>query len=246
MLYETRQGFENLPQKWPELIPTADVHVWLGILMGGFIAFYAYIGFEDMVNIAEEVQEPSKNMPTGIIIALCVTTVLYFFVALAAMLSMDTQELVKSDAPLATLLSSQGVASTYSIALIGLVAIVNGAFVQMLMASRVIYGMSMQGMGPTCFAKVNSKTNTPVFATVLVTLLTIVLVLSFGLVTLAKITSFIILFVFLVVNLSLLRIKKYNKGSANTVSYPKLIPLIGALLCTLLMTVQIFYLVKGI
>ncbi len=239
VLYETRQGLQNFPQEWANLMPTANMHAWLGIFMGGYIAFYAFIGFEDIVNIAEEVKEPSRNLPIAIITALCVTTVIYILVAVAAVLSMEPQLLAKSNAPLAALLSNQGIASTYGISLISIIAIVNGAFAQVIMSSRVIYGMSAQGMGPKIFAKVNSKTKTPILATLFVAMITILLAVSFQLVTLAKVTSFIILFVFLIVNLSLLRIKKQHGVAENCVCYPKWIPVIGALLCILLMMVQI-------
>ena len=77
VLFVARDGLAVLPQRWGELIPPPTADVWTGIALGGFLAFYAFIGFEDMVNVAEEVKNPRRNLPLAIILALCVSTLLY-------------------------------------------------------------------------------------------------------------------------------------------------------------------------
>ena len=91
----------ELPARLPELIPPPDGIVWQGILLGAFLAFYAFIGFEDMVNVAEEVKEPTRNLPLAILIAIGVSTLLYLLVALVAVLALPPAELAQSRAPLA-------------------------------------------------------------------------------------------------------------------------------------------------
>ena len=74
ILYVGRDAFVLAPTKLPEMIPPLDASIWAGIFMGSFIAFYAYLGFEDIVNVAEEAINPRINIPLAIIISLVVTT----------------------------------------------------------------------------------------------------------------------------------------------------------------------------
>ncbi|MDH5614046.1 MAG: amino acid permease, partial [Gammaproteobacteria bacterium] len=78
VLWVALPSFSTLPDRLPELVPSFEYSVWQGILLGGFLAFYAFIGFEDMVNVAEEVKQPSKTLPIAIVIALVITAILYF------------------------------------------------------------------------------------------------------------------------------------------------------------------------
>ena len=79
---------------------------WLGVLLGSFVAFYAFIGFEDMVNTVEEVKNPRRNMPLAIILAVLISTLLYFLVAWSALRVLPAQALANSDAPLAVIMES--------------------------------------------------------------------------------------------------------------------------------------------
>jgi amino acid transporter len=96
------------------------------------LAFYAFIGFEDMVNVAEEVKNPRRNLPLAIILALCVSTVLYMLVALTAVLALPIETLSQSTAPLATVIEYHNQGSPVSIGLISLVAVINGALIQII------------------------------------------------------------------------------------------------------------------
>src|SRR3989304_4597913 len=130
---------------------------------------------------------------------------------------------------------------TIIISLIRLVCVGNGALVQIIMASRVVYGMSRQDMAPSMFNEVNNRTQTPIRATMLITLLILVLALWLPLVTLAKATSFIILVVFALVNLSLCYLKLGREPHPDgTVNYPLWIPILGFLLCLGLLILQVF------
>lgn len=177
------------------------------IILGAFLAFYAFIGFEDMVNLAEELKNPSTNMPRAIFMAISISTVLYIAIAVIAVRHTELDALAESSSPLAAMIGDTGLAVSI-LGLIGIVAITNGALTQIIMASRVLYGMAKRQILPGIFARVNIKTGTPIFSTVLITLVILAFALWLPLVVLAKITSAIMLVIFALVNISLIRIKK--------------------------------------
>ncbi|MGI9258879.1 MAG: APC family permease [Gammaproteobacteria bacterium] len=233
----------NLQNDWRTLLPRAETASWLGILSGGFIAFYAFIGFEDMVNVAEEVKEPRTTLPRAIITALVVSTTLYFIVATVAVVSLPINELAGSAAPLARIVEAQGV-SPHTIGFISLFAVINGALVQLIMASRVLYGLASQDLAWSFFKRVHPRTRTPVNATLVATILVLVLALSFSLERLARVTSFVALGIFTAVNIALLRLKRRDEERP-PFSVPIAVPVCGALLCGGMMLYQIVELLSG-
>ena len=202
---------------------------WTGIVGGAFIAFYAYVGFEDMVNVAEEVKEPSRVLPRSILLALAITTLFYLVVSLVAVAVLTPEELTGSSAPLALLYEKATGNPPVVITLIGLFAVINGALIQVIMASRVLYGMGNRGWAPRVFSTVNRRTQTPLLATVLVTVLILLLALWFPLVTLAGVTSLLTLLLFLLINVALIWIKRNRPPVPGIVSYPVVIPWLGVL-----------------
>lgn len=214
----------ELPDRLPELLPPLDAGVWSAILLAGFLAFFAYIGFEDMVNVAEEVKRPERNLPAGIISALVVSTVLYTLVSLVSILSVPPAELAASDSPLALVYERGTGRQPTLVTSIGLVAIVNGALIQIIMASRVLYGMSRQGWLPAVLARVNPVTRTPIVSTILVTAFVMLLALAIPLIALASVTSLLLLIVFSLLNLSLLIIKRTGPPGAGIMTVPHWVP----------------------
>ncbi|MDH5395737.1 MAG: amino acid permease [Gammaproteobacteria bacterium] len=215
ILYVGKEAFIILPEKLPVMLPPTDSVVWLGIFMGSFVAFYAYLGFEDIVNVAEEAINPVKNIPMAIVISLIVTTVFYILISLVAVILIAPHELSASDAPLAMLFEKVTGQSPVIITIISLISVVNGALVQVIMASRVLYGMSNQQWLPEKIGKINPVTHTPVNATLLITVLILIFALILPLLSLAKITSFITLLIFMLINVALIKIKltkKYYTG----------------------------------
>lgn len=240
VLVLARDGLTELPHRWPELIPPLKGGAWLDIMLATFLAFYAFIGFEDMVNVAEEVKDPQRNLPLAIVIALIATTVIYVLIALVAVLAMTPEALARSDAPLASLIEHSGHQSVVTgIGLIGLVAVINGALIQIIMASRVVYGMAREGIAPMAFAAVNARTQTPIRATLAVALVILLLALWLPLVTLAEATSFITLIVFALVNLALWRLKVRAPHPPGIVRYPLWVPITGFALCIGLLLLRI-------
>lgn len=208
---------------------SGEFSAWSGILGGAFIAFYAYVGFEDMVNVAEEVTHPRKTLPRAIILALAVTTLFYLAVSATAVLVLTPAELTGSTAPLALVYQKATGNPPIIISLIGLVAVINGALVQIIMASRVLYGMGNRGWAPRFIAVVNARTRTPVRATALVAVVILLLALWFPLVTLAQATSFLTLVLFLLINAALIVIKRLQPHPDGSVGYPAAIPWLGIL-----------------
>jgi amino acid transporter len=219
----------TLPERLPELIPSMDPVIWQGILFGAFLAFYAFIGFEDMVNVVEEVKNPKRNMPLAILIALLTTTLLYALVSLAAVLTVAPEQLSASDAPLATVYQQATGQTPFVLSIISIFAVVNGALIQIIMGSRILYGMSRQGWLPALLGSVWQRTHTPMAATVVTAGVILALALWLPLVTLAKSTSFLVLLVFSLVNLSLLRIKRRNPRPEGILVLPAWIPAGGVL-----------------
>jgi amino acid transporter len=181
---------------------------WAGVFSAAFLAFYAYIGFEDMVNVAEEVKQPEKNMPRAVILALIISMVLYAGVSVVAILTLSPEQLSQSDAPLALVYEQATGKSPVVISLIGIFAVVNGALIQIVMASRLLYGMANNGWLPDFFKQINPHTRTPINSTLVVVAIILSFALVFHLVTLAQLTSYLILMVFTLVNLSLIKIKQ--------------------------------------
>jgi amino acid transporter len=202
-----------------------------GLIAGAFLAFYAFIGFEDMVNVAEEAKNPERTMPLAILITLVTSTVLYLLVVIVATTIVSPAELAASKAPLALVFERSGSNSGQLLSLIGMVATINGVIVQIIMGSRIIYGLSAQGWLHKRFSRVHKLNKTPVTATIAVVIVMIVATLLLPLVSLAQITSLLVLSIFTLVNISLIVIKRRNTKHNGYITVPQLVPIIGALLC---------------
>ena len=222
----------------PDFTPLQTGGAWYGIFLGGFLAFYAFIGFEDMVNVAEEVQQPERNLPRAILLSLAVATLLYFLVALAVVTVVPGDRLAASDAPLAWFYQYLTGREPVLITLISMFAVVNGALIQVIMSSRVCYGMAGRHWLPAVFGRVNATTRTPLFATLVVSVLVLVMALWLPIGTLAKSTSYFLLLVFALVNLSLWRLKRTAPHPPGLIRVPLWVPVAGCLASTVFVAVQ--------
>ena len=230
----------EIPERLPELVPGLAGEQWLGIATASFFAFYAFIGFEDMVNQSEEVKDARRNVPRGILLALAITTLIYVLIGLVAVIAVSPKDLAESQTPLALLVSAQGPFARVLMVLVSMLAGVNGALVQIVMASRVAYGMSNQGMGPDVLGTVHPELRTPMKATVLMGAIILFLALWFPLESLAKCTSGIMLANFVLVNAALVRLKwKGDKVPREVVQYPMIVPVLGCVLCISFLIVQL-------
>lgn len=239
-------SLRDLPARFDEIALPSEAGVWTGIFAGGFLAFYAFVGFEDMVNMAEEVTGVRRTLPIALLVCVVVTTLLYIVVSTIAVLEIDPGELAASKTPLAVLVRGHGWWSTTGIGIVSVLTGLNGALVQIVMASRVIYGMAKRGQAPRPFARVHPRRQTPLLATGIVTACVMGLALFLPLATLAKGTSAVILVIFSIVNLALWRIRgRENTPAQGIVRFPRWLPLIGFLTCVGVLGYQLWQLVQG-
>ncbi|WP_200762973.1 APC family permease [Nitrosophilus alvini] len=230
--------FENID--FGRFVPKADISIMYSIFLGGFIAFFAFIGFEDMVNVAEEVKNPVKTLPKAIVITITIATLLYFAIAFVSLIVMSPEELAASKAPLADVFMKAVGGDVRILHIIGILAVINGALVQIIMVSRVLYGMSSQGWLPEWLGRVHPYTKTPVYATAIVAAVVFFLAVWVKIVTLAQLTSFGILIVFTLINAALLNIKIKRKSRCEGINVPFFVPIMGIITNVALISLQIY------
>jgi basic amino acid/polyamine antiporter, APA family len=219
----------KLPDALPQMLPTMQWTSVSGIMTGAVLAFFAFIGFEDMVNVAEETKDPTRTLPLAIVITLIVTTLIYMIVSVIAVLAVPLDELISHEAPLALIYERNTGRPATILSMIGIIAVLNGALIQIIMASRVLYGLGVQSLLPGVLATVNERTQTPLVATTVVVGIILILALGFGLASLAATTSLITLTIFAVVNGALIRIRLRDGRPATGTSYPLAVPILGLL-----------------
>ncbi len=213
-------------------------NIALAVLGGSAVAFYALIGFEDAVNMAEETQEPSRVFPRALFGGLALAGVIYMLVGFVASMIVDAQTLSTSSGPLLEVVKAGPVAiPPRFFSVIALIAITNTALINMIMASRVIYGMARQGIIPSVFAKTHSARRTPWVAIIFTTLIALVLVATGDLGALADTTVLLLLTVFTLVNGAVLVLRR-DRVQHQHFSVPTIIPLLGAVSCLVLITQQ--------
>ena len=220
-------GSPSLPTPAPT---TMDFPGSFGVLTGSVLAFYAFIGFEDMVNMAEEVRHPRRSMPVAIITALISAATLYVLVSWTAVKVTPLAELASSTAPMALVFSNISDLPPSFVRLVAMIAVINGALVQIVMASRVLYGLADQGRLPRWLGVIDRRTKTPLRATASVGLLIILAASLLPLADLAKTTSLLLLSVFMIVNISLIRIKARKTQDKDIFSAPTITPYLGLVL----------------
>ncbi|MDF2233997.1 APC family permease [Albimonas sp. CAU 1670] len=184
-----------------------------GALAGAsLLAFFAFIGFEDMVNMAEETHDPGRTMVRAILTALGITAVLYSLVAMAALHAVPSALLATMYDPLAGVVRAGAPALVPAIALIGGAAALNGVLAQMVMGSRILYGTGRRYPAVGFLARVLPGRGTPAIATLIMAALVIAVAVTVPLGSLAAGSAGILLAVFVAVNLALLVLRR--KGPA--------------------------------
>jgi len=240
IIYYGAYNLAHPPTSYTQLIPNLSFENGHMILLGSFLAFYAFIGFEDMVNVAEEVKEPKKTFPIAILLALGLSTLLYILIILVALQTLSLEELQNSTAPFADMYKRLTGEEPVVISIIGIFAIINGALIQLIMASRMIYGMARNGWLPSLFSKVSIYTKTPIIASIGVGIIAIFFALALDIVALASYTSMLILIVFSLVNISLIRIKLTRQAPEGIMHVPMWVPYCAVALNMLLIVMKLF------
>jgi APA family basic amino acid/polyamine antiporter len=198
----------DLVSRLPEMVPPLTNPVALvGLIGAAHLAVFAFIGFEALVNVAEELHAPQRTLPRAIFLTLALTTVLYVLVVWVALVAVPPAELAAAKAPLALVFERLTGASPRTMSLIAVIATLNGIIVQIILAARVLYGLARQGSLPAPLGQVSPLTRTPLPATGLTVTLVLLLALLLPLEQLAEHASRFTLILFALVNLALIRIK---------------------------------------
>lgn len=221
--------------------PPLDASVFSGITFAGLLAFFAFVGFEDLANVVEEAKRPQRNIPWAMTLTLLITTVLYVLIAAISVSAVPPKILAASTAPLSLVFGAVAGISPNTFSVIAIVSTLNTILAQMTMTARVVYGMAQQGDLPGMAGRVHSRTGTPLIATGLVMLAVAALALTIPLEPLAESTSLATLMLFACVNVSVLRIRLRHPGTgAAPVRVPLWMPSLGLITCVLMMAAALF------
>lgn len=212
------------------------------ILQGAVLTFFSFIGFEDILNVSEEVKEPRKSIPFGLVGAMIAATVIYMAVAITAVSVIPWSELSTSSAPLMEVAKRAapwfgGIDRVYLF--ITIFSIGNTALLNYLMGSRLLYGMSRQGLMPKWMGRVHPVRRTPHVAVGVLFLIVTGLIVIGGVKQLAEATALLLLSVFVVVNLALLVLKFRKNEARGGFEVPWIVPVLGAIVCSILIISRI-------
>ena len=236
-----------------ELLSTAFFAPLLG---AAALIFFAYLGFEDIANIAEETKNPEKTVPRALIISLIVTTIIYVLVAIIAVSVVPYGDLAASshassitEGPLSLVASTAlntplgGLVFTF----IALFATANTVLILLIVSSRMMYGMSRETCLPKCFSKIHKKTKTPYIAVFVIGMITILFTLGGDIGVVASLTNLGVFLIFFFVNASLVMYRFSNRKEKKKVEgfrvpgnigwFPVL-PTLGVIFCFLMFITQ--------
>jgi amino acid transporter len=200
---------------------------WAQIFQGASLAFYAFIGFEDIVNVSEEVKDPERNVPRAIILSLTIAGGVYILVSWLATQVLTPAALATSSAPLLDVVHrAQPNFPQVVFTFIALFAVLNTVLLNFVTASRLLFGMAREGLLPAWLGKLHSKRATPYRTLFVILPIVIFLALSGTLQFLAGTTATLILAMFTLVNLSLFIIKR-REPQTGGFQVPSLIPVLA-------------------
>jgi APA family basic amino acid/polyamine antiporter len=221
-------------------VPPLDSDTLSGIGYASLLAFFAFIGFEDLANVVEEAMVPHRDIPRAMVRTLIISTVLYVAVAAIAVAAVPVDELAASPAPLSLVFRTLAGVSPATISVIAIVATLNTILSQMTMAARVVYGLARQGDLPGFAGRVHPKTATPLIATALIVAATLALALLIPFERLAEDTSLATLVVFALVNLALLRLRHRKVHTDGPhIRVPLWVPAAGLVSCLAMMAAAV-------
>ena len=219
---------------------TVDQGEWLILMQGAVLTFFAFIGFEDTFNVAEECRDPQRTIPLGLILAMSMAAVLYIAIAVTAVSVVPWAELAAAPGPITEVVRRAApLIPPIVFTGITLFAVANTALVNYVTASRLIYGMAHQGLLPLRFGDVHAERRTPHFAILALFLVAMPLALFGTIAELAAATVLLLLLVFAVVNAALFVLKRRPGEKHGYFEIPLAVPALGALVCLFLVAVRV-------
>ncbi|MCW2735016.1 MAG: amino acid/polyamine/organocation transporter, superfamily [Mycobacterium sp.] len=220
-----------------------DKNAFLAVTTATSLAFFAMVGFEDSVNMAEETKNPVKIFPKMLLTGLGIAGVVYIVVAVVAVALVPVGTLEASETPLVEVVKAgaPGLPIEQILPFISMFAVANTALINMLMASRLIYGMAKQHVLPPVLGTVHPSRRTPWVAIAFTTAIAFGLILyvtafanDSAISTLGGTTSLLLLAVFAVVNIAVLVLRKDIQADGAHFKTPTWLPWVGFLACAYL------------
>ncbi|MEL4356371.1 MULTISPECIES: APC family permease [unclassified Luteococcus] len=193
------------------------------------LAFFAMVGFEDSVNMAEETKDPVKTFPKMLLTGLCLTGVVYVIIAVTSIALVSPEKLGEGSTPLLQVVQVGAPHfPTGLFAGITMFAVSNTALLNMMMASRLLYGLAHEGVLPRSLGKVSPKRRTPWVSILFTTLIALGLVWFSNLTALGGTTALLLLVVFTVVNIAVLVLRK-DRADVPHFKTPTIMAVLGAI-----------------
>jgi APA family basic amino acid/polyamine antiporter len=203
-----------------------------GIVGAASLVFFAYLGFEGMANLSEEMKNPERDLPKALLLALGISTIFYILVAISAVSVLGWQDLSSSSAPLAAVASKAfGAKADLLLTVIALASTANTVLLLLFAASRSMWAMSCAGVLPMILCVIGEKRRTPWFTIVTVGSLASIFVLFRSIEDVAEFTNFAILLAFAGVNASAFKLfaKNTSTGRLKHVLMNRAVPALGCL-----------------
>jgi amino acid transporter len=218
----------------------ADTSLVVVVLQASVLTFFAFIGFEDAVNVAEECKDPERTIPAGLVIATVAAALLYVAVAITAVSVVPWQELAAAPSPLTEVMKRSAPAIPPGLmTFIALFSVANTALVNYVTASRLIYGMAGEGLLPRHFGRIHGTRRTPHIAILALLAVALLLVCVGGIADLAAATVLLLLVVFIAVNASLVVLKRRADEAPGLFEIPIFLPLAGIVVCAGLLVTRL-------
>ncbi|MFH0986909.1 MAG: APC family permease, partial [Candidatus Micrarchaeota archaeon] len=196
-----------------------------GVFVASALIFFAFLGFEDMVKMAEEVKKPEKTVPRALIIAMILAAIVYILVAVSAVSVLGWEKLAASPAPLAYVAAvSFGSSAFVLLSMIALFATANTILMMMLAGSRIIYDMAKDRMFPAVFSLVSKNRRTPVYATIAIAVLCALFVLFRDISLVANLTNFTVFVTFILINATVIILRRRNPKAKRPFKSPSIGP----------------------
>jgi amino acid transporter len=224
LLVAAAAGVWRAPERDLAVFLPQDAAQWSGVGSGAFIAFFAFIGFEALANMGEETRDPARATPRAILGAVAISVVLYVLVSGAAIWGGGAGH----DNPLLALFEGR---AALAFALVGVLAVANGALVEIVMLARLYFGMARQGRAPAIFARVHARTRTPLAATLAAGCFVLAVALFLPFERLLVLSNMLTLAVFTAVDVAAMRVRGDPQAPPSAMRAPAFAPPMAALVC---------------